>query len=877
MPANDATKKLIAEILPLIEKNLIKEGKKILHCIQEGNFNEALLLACKHCEAGDKAMLRLIKILVRSKSSLPIDVNTVQSSNGFTPLYYAAYNCNVDLFIALIPFNAQDPQAHELLNENFTREAQILEQYYDKEFLNQKQELVSEFENPQKLPDRKSISDDIRNGEFDFNRMIYILKIITFLQKSQDINHRFKALPKTISPVQAEIIKTTHVSMCRKLIEKMCLTIQNLSSDTRIKYSKLFGPAPFTWINFDQLGGLVIDPSADRLVVLPFLDMQREFSRENMSVIISTAELFLREGGERQAIIEEALQDIIQKDFTLLKEFFTQICREHLKPSNNNAAVKPVTLTHIKAITGYVNDMDNFIKLINLVNYTGKIKPPVDTTKLQIPGLLGGFKTSAERYKNRFDLSTKMGRHAALRMLQSIGELITGKNFSRFLLDLDETIDWRAFISLRDGITHQDEGNKKYKIDQLLANKAKLEKITGKELSDFWERLVKLLILREKKLGSYSEDPQSFWQSILKTEINSDQLVEEEEKKGCKTVPEPERRVSKEDEIIFIKALEQCSAPIEVIEDCHKIFSGSKRVNKLEQGAVFKYLPKDKLGNEKHKALANIMKMATSKPSSTEEERNRKRMEAHAASQRREQERKSRFKGLEELRLLAEDLNQSMELIHMLSPLKRVEAAMEALINIKEFLEEKDYIVPESSYKTMEEWDKYHLYNGGPSLVKRLGVDYELNDAIEYNAGQLLQHLETIRGYPEARNCAFLTINYSDLRSFRNYLEHGDPLYDSLHQGAAKTDYRQQLIAPMVIKLVFELLPALTQLRENMKFKKFYGHEGHQNPLVSEKEALEWQKVMSQNYGKSGFFAVENSKDEVTEETGLSLRHEGSY
>lgn len=75
--------------------------------------------------------------------------------------------------------------------------------------------------------------------------------------------------------------------------------------------------------------------------------------------------------------------------------------------------------------------------------------------------------------------------HAALRRLQILGELITGKNFSKFIIDLDPSTDWRAFIVIRDAITHQDERDLKYRMGQFLSDRVWLQQVFAKDLFEF--------------------------------------------------------------------------------------------------------------------------------------------------------------------------------------------------------------------------------------------------------------------------------------------------------------------------------------------------------------------------------------------------------
>ena len=168
--------------------------------------------------------------------------------------------------------------------------------------------------------------------------------------------------------------------------------------------------------------------------------------------------------------------------------------------------------------------------------------PPKESFTPHI-AVIGTPPPRGKEYQQKFDLSKKSGLHAALRRLQVVGELFTGKNFSSELFDLDESIDWRALITIRDGITHQDERDNKEKIDTLLADPASLEKIVGEEISDLWFRLHHILESREKLVGPYDGDAKAHWKKILKAqqEKNAPKMEVEE-------VEVVTRRVSKDEE-----------------------------------------------------------------------------------------------------------------------------------------------------------------------------------------------------------------------------------------------------------------------------------------------------------------------------------------
>ena len=183
------------------------------------------------------------------------------------------------------------------------------------------------------------------------------------------------------------------------------------------------------------------------------------------------SERFYQEYNDTEQIVDEVLPDLVNIDLPHLKRLFEQIYRAELS-KDQSVTITPVPLNVIQAITSRMMDNRSILNLLHLLNYSDKASFPLmgSDPSIQRTYSVGEGHKKGEEYTQRFNLSRKSGRHAALRRLQLIGELFTGKNFSSELFDLDKTIDWRAFITVRDAITHQDERDLKYKIDALLAD-----------------------------------------------------------------------------------------------------------------------------------------------------------------------------------------------------------------------------------------------------------------------------------------------------------------------------------------------------------------------------------------------------------------------
>ena len=239
----------------------------------------------------------------------------------------------------------------------------------------------------------------------------------------------------------------------------------------------------------------------------------------------------------------------------------------------------------------------------------------------------------------------------------------------------------------------------------------------------------------------------------------------------------------------------------------------------MEIGAILKHLPPRKDDKDKFNALAKIMTRATSN-NSTAVERNLKRQQAENAAKMRELERESKLKGLTGIRSLAQNLLLPPRKEHLLNPKKRISAAIEAINNLEEFLIEIGYLESSMPYQTLKERDHYHGTKGANSLAELLELNPELNDALEYNASQALQHLERIRELDVAQFSKHFTTEYESLRAVRNYIEHRDPLLDFPGQSMTQTSgtkESQHIIASVIMKLIFEVGPDLLKMKEALE------------------------------------------------------------
>ncbi|MCL9683721.1 ankyrin repeat domain-containing protein [Legionella maioricensis] len=801
-----------------------KKGQKFLELVKEKRYNKALLYACENCKSTNSTLFKFVEILLQYREHLSIDVNTRKVTDKKTPVIYAAENRSNGLFFLLkkagANANLQDihsRSADDIYYENGGKAVQFLLTQLKEDFNKERIELDSLYA---QLPDKNKFLTDEENAQFDLERLEYISRRVDFLVRYFSNLDNGNQLPVTckLSQYQQENLYNLGVQLARNYLAEIGTTVQNLSGETRGKYSKLFSPVPFTWITLEQLGGIMKFEPQNNFISLPV----RDLSDKQSSHCLPFTKRFFAELADTAEVLEEAIPDIINLDMPAMKKFFEEVYTQEKNQLTDSVA--PVSLVATKALTGRIGDNKNILSLLNLLNYSeNTISPPQKGSSPYTP-VTGNPPPIGKEYQQKFDLSKKSGRHAALRRLQLIGELFTGKNFSSELFDLDDSIDWRALITIRDGITHQDERDNKEKIDTLLSDQERLKKIVGEEVSDLWFRLHNILESREKLIGPYDNDAKAYWKKILAAQQEkSAPKIEEAEVEIIK------RRVSEKEEEQFLSALmEHKTASVEIQNRCRAIFDGTGPLpNKMEVGTLLQHLPPRKDDREKYSQLAKIMTKATANKSS-QEERNQKRQQIEEAAKKRELERESKYKGLNNIRALAQNLLQSPRQEHMLNPKKRINAAIEAINNLEEFLIEMGCLKLLQSWKVLEKSDCSTKIKS--LLAALLASNPELNDALAYNAGQALQHLDRIRELDVAQLSKYLGKEYENLRALRNYIEHGDHLMD--HPGQVCSQplvprEHQQIIASVIIKLIFELGPDLLKMKEALL-----------NPVDKEKSIL---------------------------------------
>ena len=277
-------------------------------------------------------------------------------------------------------------------------------------------------------------------------------------------------------------------------------------------------------------------------------------------------------------------------------------------------------------------------------------------------------------------------------------------------------------------------------------------------------------------------------------------------------------RVSGEELKLFIATLrEQLPSQEEVFfQFWQDLLDGSSDTpNKQVLGKMFKPIADLKATHaEKVSVLKGIKDKALTKPTISKADRKSQRDTEDVDKVKRAQEDEEGlyYKGLEKIQELRDLLKNSTGTV--INNLVRLESAIESLNNIKRFLEQHEFIRENFDYRSLQEWEEAHADKQKVlQFFATMIADPELRDAIEYNAGQLLQNLESLN-FPVWFGGNLLSDDfYEPLRLLRNYIEHGNHIIDARPyipgRSADILDYKSQIIGPAMMKLIIEFLPKL--------------------------------------------------------------------
>ena len=647
----------------------------------------------------------------------------------------------------------------------------------------------------------KSSMPEAENSQYDLPRLIYIDKIIDFILKYY-ITKR-ETLLESLS--MAELVKYELFVLynARELLCRIGYLVANLSNKVRSDYQTLLGPAPFTWKTFEYFAALMKLRQVDQVLFF-FKASDREIIGDFIDEVLS-----------EELVIEAAINDIMRDDLPQLKNLIQQIIAK-LKLEKKDP-ITSAKLIAIKVLTTRIMDGRHLTELLSLTNDSyseSDIQALLNETNEAVNN--GAYQTAVVAGMQRqFDVTTKIGKHAALRRLQKIGELVTGKNLSARVLKLDPSVDWQALITIRDNICHQDTAKNKSVIDALLQNEQFMLQLQREIIGELYPNLNNLINRRTAQPLRFTGDAVQFWNKLYHFAKNEPTKVEV-------SVPVSKWRVNTEEAKIFLDALKQIGASLEVQLVWLNIFNGRTPIpQRKEYGRLLSELLLKKTNKELYDKCKSIAKQATN-PRTTLINRNAERQQLEQDKKQKELKRHNELQGLRNLRYLAQLFNISERSV--LSRVQMVAAAIAALENIKEFLEQDEFICANFDFPSIDAWFAAQPKYAGVTFYARLCSNPEFSEAIEYNAGQLLQFIRVICAYDETRAFSFINTHFESLIFLRNYIEHGNYLtdteyYDTKSEKSLITK-RQKIIGPAMMTLIFKLLPELKELKSQLSIQE---------------------------------------------------------
>lgn len=535
--------------------------------------------------------------------------------------------------------------------------------------------------NPHRLPSR-ALHNDINNAQFDKNRIRANFEIIKFLKAYKKINEGY--MNQYSTEFEKERYEGITLLTKRNLLVLFCHNLFNASGAFKGKYKNILGPTPFTWETFEHFGSVMIDSSHTRVLV--FQNSNNQSKTRNIML----------EHHDKENIVEAAIDMIIENDADALMSFFEMLQKHHID-KDSSTVLKPHQFFGIRAITKRLLDTKTLVKLMSLTNNYRLSRAEVN--EFANNNSNGGtYGSCLIRYNHDFSdrylkLDTKMAVHAALRRIEMIGELLTGKYFSSAWKKHDESVDWDAFDTLRVTIAHQDEGDNRAKINTLISDKVQLISILNTDIPYLHDRLQLLCEERAKHEPVYQQNQAK---QFCKELIDREQM-------RCQTVSQAP------------------SAP-DVKPAAKKKLTKAERVLEREKVAI----------------------------------------EVAAKNAAREKA----FKGLDAARKVAATFKTASVSNALLNPKLRIELALEALTNIAEFMKDTAGVVLDASVET-------------DVILDALGKNEMLNDAINYNIEQFLQHLERIKEYDFIKAHPLIAKGYDQMRHLRNHVAHGALLLDT--------------------------------------------------------------------------------------------------
>jgi uncharacterized protein with HEPN domain len=789
-----------------------------LSLINSGDHQKALLYGCKECKPQETNLFRMLIILLWHFELIGLDLNK-KDEGSILAITYCITNQNFDLLKILVGWGASSEEI------NADSEKDIYSRYTDPIKAKIQSYLMPEFSKlsndlnrmflSRGLPDKNDIATDRENEVFDGPRIMFINRTINFI-----LSHLKDDAPSriiTFCPSPAEVMELNNfkLSQLKLALFRIAKTVGNLSGSLRSYYSKCFQPVPFTWVTLEQLCffELLYEGTVNSIIVVPTGEWLHD--QEASSIGAN----FLKKGWDILYLSDRFIP-LILNDLITLRNFLSVLSEQMV--SNKRTLPEPIHLPNIKAVTSYIDNNRSLAQLLKLTSFQNNASNLKSMPK-EIKGE-GSSSSSSPPVRNVIQpkIDTLVEKHALLRTIQYIGDF-NAKKLSSDFYKLDSSIDWRALVTIRDAIAHQDERDYKYQMD-LLLNDPEMLKGIFEEILDLHKRIAVLIIKQEKRVGMYYGDAEAYCERVISLENEKYELIRASEQ----NIPAKfQLRVAVDQQEFFIQSLIAAKIDeqnpnrlkadfVKLIDECKLLFSEGKEISRTLFGEILMplaYLKKkgNKVLYEKLKSILESAITPIKIDYKTQE------IQQQAAAAQREQEREARFTGLELVRKLSKKLGQNPEEKHKLTLLKRVESALASTDNMFQFLSDCGYFHKEQpELTTVEQWDVFNEKEGRPSLINHLKNNEILNNAIEYNFGQLLQHLDTIKKCKIIPQCALLSSNYEQLRNLRNYIEHGSPFYDFARfvtLGNKAVDTRYEIICNG-LDCVLELYVFLRELKD---------------------------------------------------------------
>lgn len=826
----DDIKKIIITDAKFKPKN---QQDKFIRLVSEDKFQEAFLLACRYCQPSNNRLYRSIRTLIHYRTLLDISLDATDEM-GNTPILLAALTRHTDLYDYLSDFGVSQHTPNKkgqtpviTLCGDESKFMKIIQ--LDIKLHPRYQQIMQQFQSGRIPAKEESIHGEAGNAGLDLIRLQFFIDVMTCYQELQLFIRT--ALGTNLTDYERNTFALLNKDAFKELLGVACISLSSISGWLRSEAKQCFEPKPFTFETFEQLAGLFKDfsnltstfPGAvpgDKLI--EFISFVEEY--RSMAMFVNSAQPAIFTELMQLIPLVRQLQDLARAKNATLTASTTVAAGSSASASvavtttttttTTAAPVTPATtlnetklnlatcrLVSIRAIVSYIQAMHSIAEL-------GILTFPIDRIK-RLDRREERVQLFSQRQLLNSSINSQKDQEAALYRLQVIGELFVVRRFPHDFIP--EDIDPQVFIIIRDILAHQDELDNYHKVAQLLTEDARVQRVY-EDLNELHGRIVDIMVHKEKTLHPHHGIIEDLLSNVLRREAARKLKV-------TPPVTLPKRRITEVEETQFINGLE-AGVDKETKTRMRAFFAGKE--GEYEGKKWLKLLKKD----DGQMACKAIWDKAIGK--TTEAQRMEVRRKRQEDSERRKQERMAKLTGLLEIRALAtqwvakDTTPRDPRVIpaNYLNPMARITIAINRLVTIQNYLLDSGYFVAGANCKTFAEWEQYHAALQTDGLLKRFETDPKLKDAILYNAGQLLQFLERIREFPEARHSRLLKDDYEPIRHLRNYIIHGNPINDMAHSlssiNSEENQRRDKHIMENLITVIADLSTDLNAIKAEM-------------------------------------------------------------